>query len=121
MQKIVIARYWKSKRRRSMGGYVYQQVCHWTTSNDIIQVRLSDGKRKEVTPGNSLAVIRNGPYRGYLLVQKHKYNLGPEIGSYDSTWVIKPDGTEILEVPGTRDGEDARVQAWLQAKGWVAN
>ncbi|KUR74248.1 hypothetical protein AQZ50_18260 [Novosphingobium sp. Fuku2-ISO-50] len=103
------------------GGYVYQQVCHWATSSDIIQVRLLDGKRKEVTPGNSLAVIRNGPYRGYLLVQKHKYNPGPEMGSYDSTWIIKPDGTEILEVPGTRDGEDAPVQAWLQAKGWVAN
>jgi hypothetical protein len=103
------------------GGYVYQQVCRWVTSDDIIQVRLSDGMRKEVTPGNSLAVIRNGPYRGYLLVQKHKYNPAPAMGSYDSTWVIQPNGKEILEIPGSRNGGDASVRTWLQAKGWTVD
>lgn len=111
-----------SKTVRSLdGGYVYQQVCRWVTSGDIIQVRLSDGRRKEVTAGNSLAVIRNGPWRGYLLVSKHKYKLGNQGGSYDATWVVRPDGKEMFAVPGTDDGDEAQVSAWLRSKGWIAN
>jgi hypothetical protein len=103
------------------GGFVYQRVCPWVTSDDIIQVRLSDGRRREVTPGNTLAVIRNGPWRGYLLVSKHKYRLGTGGGSYDAFWVVRPDGREMFAIPGTDDGDAVQVREWLRSNGWSAS
>jgi hypothetical protein len=103
------------------GGFVYQRVCRWVTSDDIIQVRLSDGRRREVTPGNTLAVIRNGPWRGYLLVSKHKYRLGSAGGSYDAFWVVRPDGREMFAIPGTDDGDEVQVREWLRSNGWSAS
>jgi len=103
------------------GGFVYQRVCHWVTSDHIIQVRLSDGRRREVTPGNTLAVIRNGPWRGYLIVSKHKYRLGSAGGSYDAFWVVRPDGREMFAIPGTDDGDEVQVREWLRSNGWSAS
>jgi hypothetical protein len=103
------------------GGYLYQEVCRWVTSNDIVQVRLSDGRRKDVTDGNMLRIIRNGPYRGMLLVEKHKYTSGADMHAYDATFVVRPDGKEMLEVPGSRDADQAVVNFWLQKQGWTAN
>ena len=101
------------------GGFIYQRVCRWVTSDYIVQVRLSDGRRRGVTPGNTLAVIRNGPWRGYLLVSKHKYRPGG--GSYDAFWVIRPDGREMFSIPGTDGGDEAPVREWLRTNGWVAH
>jgi hypothetical protein len=103
------------------GGYTYQQVCRWSTSDDIIQVRLSDGRRREVAPGNSVEVIRNGPWRGYLIVSQHRYRTEPQVGSFDASWVIRPDGKVMFEIPGTDDGDDAKVRAWLNSNGWSAS
>ncbi|WP_156681113.1 hypothetical protein [Sphingomonas profundi] len=98
--------------------YLYQQRCRWVTSDVIVQIRLNDGQRREVGPGNSLAVIRNGPYRGYLLLSRHKYLPGG--GSYDPTFVVRPDGRETLRVPGSEDDEEA-VADWLEQNGWWAS
>ena len=97
---------------------MYEQVCRGATTDMIVQVRLGDGSRRDVTPGNSLAVIRTGPWQGMLLVSIHKYK---DSGSYDATWVVRPDGKEMLQVPGTESGDEGEVRAWLQANGWTAD
>lgn len=103
------------------GGFVYVMSQAWVTSDAIHQIRLSDGREKFVTDGNSLSVIRNGPYRGYLLTQKHMYRKGGEGGSYDPTWVVRPDGKRIKMVPGTdNEGETDLTAEWLKRKGWTA-
>ena len=53
-----------------------------------------------------------------LLVSIHKYK---DSGSYDATWVVRPDGKEMLEVPGTENGDDEEVGVWLKANGWSAD
>ncbi|MES2496521.1 MAG: hypothetical protein V4618_10420 [Pseudomonadota bacterium] len=108
----------RQQTRSLDGGFIYQRVCRWVTSDVVIQIRVSDGRRREVGPGNSLAVIRNGPWRGYLLLSRHKYHPGG--GSNDPTFVVRPDGTEAMVVPGSEDGE-AAVQAWLDRNGWLAS
>jgi hypothetical protein len=102
------------------GQYEYLEVCSWVTSPDILQRRLSDGRLKEVVDGYSPKVIHNGPWMGFLLVTRHKYKA--EGGSYEQTDVVRPDGTAILQVPGTEveDG-GAALATWLRNKGWVAN
>lgn len=100
-------------------GFVYQQVCRWVTSDDIIQVRISDGSRREIMGGNSLAVIRTGPWRGYLLIERH---LRPDNDTpADATWVIRPDGTEMFYVPGSQDGNRNAVKRWLAGHSWYAD
>ena len=74
---------------------------------------------KFIIDGNSLAVIRNGPYRGMLLVSRHMYRPAPEFGAYEPTFVIRPDGKQVLKVPGS-DDDDAAVERWLRKHGWEA-
>lgn len=99
------------------GGYTYQQVCRWATSDDIIQVRMSNGRRREVAPGNSVVVIRNGPWRGFLIISQHRY--GPN-SSRDSYFVIRPDGKAMFQIPAGKGGEDGK-RAWLRKNGWAAS
>jgi hypothetical protein len=103
------------------GRYLYQMVCRWVTSDFIVRVDLQTGERRAVGAGNSLGIVRDGPYAGDLLVERHKYREGSEGGSYDPTYVVTPEGEELLMVPGS-DGEagDAAVQPWLEKNGWHA-
>ncbi len=103
------------------GGFVYVLAQAWVTSDAIHQVNAKTGAEKYVTDSNDLRVIRNGPYRGYLLVQPHMYRTGGEGGSYDPTFVYRPDGKWKMKIPGTdQDREDDVVAGWLAKKGWQA-
>lgn len=101
------------------GGYVYIEADAWATSSAIHQVSLSTGQERFIVGGWLDGVLRNGPYRGYLVVGQHKYRPAPKFGSYNSDVVIRPDSKEILRVPGTEidDGRD-RLSPWLKMKGW---
>ncbi len=96
-------------------------VCRWVTSDFIVRVDVASGERRAVGAGNSLSIIRDGRYAGDLLIERHKYREGGQGGSYDPTYVVTPEGEELLMVPGT-DGEagDAAVQPWLDSNGWHA-
>ncbi|MHA3793022.1 hypothetical protein [Sphingomonas sp. YL-JM2C] len=102
------------------GNFEYLEVCNVVHSNGILQRRLADGRLKEVIEGSNVKVVRNGPWRGFLLVDLLKYR--PEGGSYYPTVVVRPDGKEMLQVPGTeKDGSGTALNAWLDRNGWIAN
>jgi hypothetical protein len=104
------------------GGYVYVLSTAWVTSDAVHQVNIKTGKEKFITGSNTLQVIRNGPYAGYLLLQKHEYYTTGEGGSYDPTYVYRPDGKWKMMVPNTNLGaETDMTEEWLKAKGWIAN
>ena len=65
----------------------------WVTSSAIHVLDLRSGRVRFVCPGNSLEVIRNGQYRGHLIVSQHRYLMGG--GSYDWLWLLRPDGREV--------------------------
>jgi hypothetical protein len=109
----------RSRTASLNGGYEYLEVCSWVTSGQILQRRLSDGHLKDVGPGNRPAVIRNGPWRGFLLLSKHKYRSAG--GSYDPWVVVRPDGKEMLEIPNSADGNPEAVAVWLSRNGWTTN
>ena len=104
------------------GGYVY------VNSNDVSpyrsavhQINLRTGQIRFVTSGRSLSIIRSGPYRGFLLVQKHLMYDRPEGGTYDPVFVIRPDGHSEFIVPGSEsDSAELAVAPWLARKGWHA-
>lgn len=104
------------------GGYVYVNADAWATSSAVHQVNVKTGTERFVVDGGVQGVIRNGPYRGMLLVGRHKYHPAPQLGSYDPVDVVRPDGKTMLTVPGSEqdDGEPS-VANWLKAHGWSAN
>ncbi|MFI4933107.1 MAG: TolB family protein [Caulobacterales bacterium] len=103
------------------GGFVYVTADAWATSGAVHQVSVATGAERFVIDGGVSAVIRTGPYRGYLLVTRHMYHPAPEYGSYDPTYVVRPDAKETFVVPGAEkdDGVD-HLTPWLKAKGWTA-
>lgn len=103
------------------GNYVYVLSTAWVTSDAVHQVSIKTGKEKFLTGSNTLQVIRNGPYAGYLLLQKHEYYTTGEGGSYDPTYVWRPDGKWKMMVPNTNLGaETDMTEEWLKQKGWQA-
>ena len=101
------------------GGYVYIGADAWATSSAIHQVNLATGRERFVVGGWLHGVLRNGPYRGFLVVGQHRYHPAPKFGSYNPVFILRPDGKEILRIPGTEidDGRD-RLSGWLKMKGW---
>jgi hypothetical protein len=75
------------------GRTLYFLAFAWATSSAIHAMNLSTGAVSFVSPGNEILLIRNGEYRGDLVVQKHKYLVGG--GSYDQYWVVTPNGKEL--------------------------
>jgi hypothetical protein len=99
------------------GATVYVLGHAWVTSDVVLAVDVASGRAHFVTDGNSVAVIRNGPYRGDLLVSRHKYRASG--GAYDPTDLLTPSGKPVLTIPGSARDE-AAVGRWLKAHGWRA-
>lgn len=96
------------------GGFVYVESDAWVTSPAIHQVNVKTGGHKYVTDGWLLFVIRSGQYRGYLMVQKHKYHPAPDYGAYNPVYVVRPDGKWSMLVPGSDvDEGEKSVDAWM--------
>jgi hypothetical protein len=91
------------------GSSIYFLSKAWMTSGAIHSFDLKTQKSKFISPGNSLYVIGQGKYKGYLIASKHKYFLGA--GSYDFLWLVDPVGKEIGMV-----GEDeSRIDDFVLA------
>jgi hypothetical protein len=103
------------------GGFVYVTAQAWATSGAVHQVSLATGQERFIIDGGVDKLIRTGPWRGYLLVTRHMYYPAPKEGSYDPTYVVRPDAKQSFIVPGTDkdDGLD-HVTAWLKKNGWQA-
>jgi hypothetical protein len=99
------------------GGFVYILASRWATSDAVYQVDLANRTEQFVIDGNTDTVIRNGPWRGYLLVSRHRYR--PTGGSYNPTYMVRPDAKVMFMVPGTDVDEDG-VAPWLNKNGWTA-
>jgi hypothetical protein len=64
----------------------------WVTSGAVHAVKTDGSGLRYVIPGNELEVIPKGEYKGYLIVNQHRYFLGG--GSYDWYWVFSPNEKE---------------------------
>jgi hypothetical protein len=101
------------------GNFEYLEVCSWPTSGQILQRRLTDGRLRPVVDGSDVRILRNGPWRGFLVVYRHKILAGGE--SFYPVSIVRHDGREMLDIPGSDTGDRGLVvEKWLRAKGWVA-
>ncbi len=103
------------------GGFVYVTAQAWATSGAVHQVNLATGQERFIIDGGVDRVIRTGPWRGYLLVTRHMYWPAPKEGSYDPTYVVRPDAKQSFVVPRTeKDDNVDHVTSWLKKNGWQA-
>jgi len=103
------------------GGFVYVTAQAWATSGAVHQVSLATGQERFIIDGGCDSVIRTGPWRGYLLVTRHMYYPAPKEGSYDPTYVVRPDAKQSFIVPGSdKDDGGDHVTPWLKKNGWEA-
>lgn len=104
------------------GGYVYFNSTDASPNSGYVhQLDLKLNVVKSVCAGSVLRVMRTGPYRGYLLVQTHRYWDRPEGGSYNPVFLTHPSGKTVMMIPGSDsdDGEIA-IDPWLTKANWRA-
>jgi hypothetical protein len=77
------------------GRTVYVASAGWVTSGALHAVSLATGRVRFVCPATGYEVLMRGRYRGYLLVNQHRYRAS---GSYNGTWLVAPSGRRMLLV-----------------------
>jgi hypothetical protein len=102
------------------GAWLYAEAYCPCTSGAVYKVEVSTGEVRFFAWGNDIGVLRDGPWRGDLLMGEHTcYQSHP--GCDYPVHVVRPDGKTVFVVPG-RYGTD-RQQAmtrWLDKRGWRA-
>lgn len=104
------------------GGYVYFNSTDASPNSGYVhQLDLKLNVVKSVCTGWILRVMRTGPYKGYLLVQTHRYWNRPQGGSYNPVFLTKPSGKRVMMVPGSDNDEgELAIDPWLTKMKWRA-
>jgi hypothetical protein len=76
------------------GRQVYFLASAWESSGAIYVLDLESRRVRFLTDGNAFVVLHGDPYRGHLLVNKHRYHGPPVFGAYDHYWRISASGEE---------------------------
>ena len=76
---------------------LYFETSAWETSGAIHSVKINGNHLRFVTDGNEYHVVKNGKYKGDLIVNQHRYRFKGDtpLGSYDWDWLYTPDGKQI--------------------------
>ncbi|KGN02440.1 hypothetical protein Z969_04995 [Clostridium novyi A str. 4570] len=78
---------------------IYFMCCGTGTVTDWVKkVDIDSGNVQFFCFGNDFEVIKDGKYKGKLLVIKHKYRGYPMYGSYEGVCVVDEYGNEILSL-----------------------
>jgi hypothetical protein len=72
---------------------LYFLTSAWTTSGALHGVNIDGTHQRYIAPANSLEVIIKGTYKGYFIVNEHRYFIPPG-GTYDWYWLVTPDGKD---------------------------
>lgn len=83
---------------------VYFLTEAWVTSGAVHVISLKDKTDTYLCAGNSLNVVKSGTYKGYLVVNKHRYLKGG--GSYDHNFLVDENGKEVKDLGEDFDMEE---------------
>lgn len=72
---------------------LYFETSAWVVSGAIHAVDINGKNLRFVTAGGDFHVVQNGPYKGNLIVNQHRYHDGG--GSYNWDWLFTPTGKQI--------------------------
>jgi hypothetical protein len=102
------------------GRWLYVEAAYPGSSDEVHSVEVATGKTRHLAWGIDLSVLRDGPWRGHLLMGVHTCHRG-RLGCDYPIHVVRPDGKSIFVVPGTSGADRAQVLArWLEKRRWRA-
>ena len=69
----------------------------WVTSGALHVVNIDGTDEHYLIPANSYQFVKNGQYKGDLIVNQHHYRIKGDtpLGSYDWDWLFTPEGKQI--------------------------
>jgi len=103
------------------GRFVYVTAVAWGAETAVHRVDTVSGRERFAFRGSLVSVVRNGPYRGCLLVRRHTAWPKPQTGYHYPVFVVRPNGQVVMRVPKmNRDDHLVHVSDWLSAHGWMA-
>ncbi len=103
------------------GGYIYVTSALAPTGPGVHQISIATGQQKFVINGTLRSVLRTGPYRGDLIVDRRVPKAGGEEGSDEAAFIVGTDGKKVIMIPGSDDPRNRDVVArYLNEKGWKA-
>lgn len=80
----------------SNGEELYFLCAAYAVSGAVLAIDLHSKGIRYVVDANSLEVVREGKWKGNLIVQRHKYK--KEGGAYEIRCVVSPQGKELKEL-----------------------
>ncbi len=102
------------------GRHLYVEAACPGDSDSIHEIDPTMGTQHRIAWGIEMAVLRDGPWRGDLLMGVH--TCYPDHAGCDyPVHVVTPAGKTIYVVPGTAGADrSVRLQKWLSKSGWRA-
>lgn len=76
----------------------------WATSSKLHVVDIASKNQHFLVPANSIKVVDHGEYKGFLIIQQHRYFLNS--GSYNWYWLFSPEGKEVGALGDTESAYD---------------
>lgn len=102
------------------GRHLYIEADCPCDSHSIHEIDPVTGTQHRIAWGVDMAVLRDGPWKGDLLIGEH--TCYPDHSGCDyPVHVVTPAGDSIYVVPGTAGADrSVRLKKWLSKKGWRA-
>jgi len=102
------------------GRLLYVEVACPCTSDAVHEITLITGRERRLAWGNDISVLRDGRWRGDLIMRVHTCYAAHSGCDYP-VHVVTPEGRTVYAVPGTQGADAAEVLArWLTDNGWRA-
>lgn len=100
--------------------HLYAERAFPGTSSSIYEIDLATGAERLIGWGIDVSVLRDGPWRGDLLMGVHTcYRSHP--GCDYPIHLVTPAGKSVYVVPGTAGADRVtQLQGWLAKRGWQA-
>jgi dipeptidyl aminopeptidase/acylaminoacyl peptidase len=90
----------------------------WKDKPRVYRVAVDGQVEHFVIKGRLLAIVRDGPRAGYLIVQQRRADA--ERGRGDPVLLASPDGKPVLTIPGSEAMGQAAITPWLKKQGWTS-
>jgi hypothetical protein len=102
------------------GEHIYVEAAYPGASHSIQEIDVVSGNRRLVAWGVEMVVLRDGPWKGDLLMGVHTC-YGGHTGCDYPVHVVTAEGKTVYVVPGTAAADRAaRLKTWLAERGWRA-
>ena len=102
------------------GKTLYASAAYGGDTLIVERIDVATGRHAIAFYANLMGIVTSGPYRGDLLAAQHTSLDDGHGGSYGGypTYVFRPDGTQVLTVPGSESWNAAQTRHSLRKRGW---